>query len=156
MVPRDDESDGGNGWENWQSYWDQFSSWTGCGAGSGRDGLFRAIIPPSVETKLPDNEPDKQGTIDKAEQIDQKPSKPFYYVLPPALPPFNYYYLQPNLFDQQKIFPKYITSNPSANFETNTANLMNPRNVESIKSNSESQNDNPIVSNGYDQYRNTN
>lgn len=111
-MPREGEEggEGGEGEEGgggfWQSIFNYFGS---CGEGDGSS--FRAIIPPTSDLKHPDGDLEKQGPTEKKENNYRKPSKPFYYVLPPA-PNINYYYSQPDISGQQNILPKYIASIP--------------------------------------------
>lgn len=121
-MPREGEGGGDGGGGFWQSVINYFGSCDGGGGGGG----FRRIIPPTIDTKIPDGETDKQGITQKEDGIDRKPSKPFYYVLPPT-PGFNYYFPQPNLFNQPNLYPKYISTNA---FRTPNAKSFNVQNTD--------------------------
>lgn len=120
LIPRDGESGEGGGF--WQSIVNYFGS---CG-GEG-DSLSRRIIPPTIDTRYPDREAEKVGETDKKdkiEQIDQIPSKPYYFVLPPTLGPHSYYpqsnFLQPNFLAKHQ-------NNPFSTF-LNTKSQVIPQN----------------------------
>lgn len=104
LVPREGEEGGGGFWQTIVNYFG------GCGEGGEGGAYFRRIIPPTIDTKIPEGDTEKQGPPTKEDGIDRKPSKPFYYVLPPS-PGFNYYFPQPNLFNPPNVAPKYITTN---------------------------------------------
>lgn len=125
-VLRDGEDGGG--------FWQQVINYFGsCGeGGGGASANFRAIIPPTVDTKIPEAgaeaaaQPEKQGEPPKEILIDRKPSKPFYYVLPPS-PEFNYYFPQPDLFKPQAIPPNSIqTYILSSSFRKSPLNYITP------------------------------
>ncbi|XP_055306042.1 uncharacterized protein LOC129570455 [Sitodiplosis mosellana] len=148
VVPRDGEA-GEFGNDFWQSLTNYFSS---CGDGGGGGAYFRRIIPPTIETKIPEGDTEKQGEAEKEIGIDRKPSKPFYYVLPPS-PGFNYYFPQPNLFNQPIIESKYIAS---SSFRMPNAKSIN---VQVVSKNGEKNTNNPSnieISNGHANEKNVN
>lgn len=126
FVPREGEGGGEGGF--WQGVINYFGS---CGGES--SGRYFRIIPPTIETKIPDGDPEKQGTIQKEdESIDRKPSKPFYYILPPS-PGFNHYFPQPYLFNQPIVTTSFRISNAKSINDrkiSNEINTENPSNIE--------------------------
>lgn len=75
VIPRDEE--GGDGGGFWQSIVNYF----GCNEGGSK--LNRALIPPTIDTKIPERDAEKQGTKDKENPTEPQISKPFYFVIPP-------------------------------------------------------------------------
>lgn len=130
LIPR--EGEGGEGGEG-GGFWQSIVNYFGCG---GEEGL-RRIIPPTIDTmtRYPDREAEKVGETDKkdkVEQIDPFPSKPYYFVLPPALGP-HYYYNNQNPqsnFLQANFLPKNQNNPFASTFETKS-HIM-PQNVNSV------------------------
>lgn len=120
IVPRQGGGGGGESGGWWQSLQKYF-----CGGGGGLETdapvLIRVFIPPNVDIKLPEKETEKYGpTGEKIDvnEIDKKPSKPFYFVLPPnqvlpsnQVPPYNNYYYPNTQIIQPSVFPNLIRSN---------------------------------------------
>lgn len=48
--------------------------------------FLQKVIPPPIETVIPEKESEKHGTNDKETTINNElqPTKPFYYVVPPG------------------------------------------------------------------------
>lgn len=114
IVPRQGSGDGESGgwWQSLQKYF--------CGGGVETDApiLIRVFIPPNVDIKLPEKETEKYGPTGEkidVDEIDKKPSKPFYFVLPPnqvpVLPPYNNYYYPNAQIIQPSVFSNSIRSN---------------------------------------------
>lgn len=125
FVPREGEGGGEGGGGFWQGVFNYFGSCGGEGSGT-----YSRIIPPTTQTTVTDGNAEKQGTMQKEDGlIDRKPSKPFYYVLPPS-PGFNHYFPQPDLFNQPFVTTSFRISNAksindrmiSKNDEINTKN----------------------------------
>lgn len=153
VSARDGEEGGGF----WQQVINYFGS-CGEGGGGGASANFRKIIPPTVDTKVPEAEAEieKQGEPPKESVIDRKPSKPFYYVLPPS-PGFTYYFPQPDLFKPQIIPPNAIQSYiSSTSFRKSNAKSIN---VQVVSQNDEKNTDNRSdvkFSNGHANEKNVN
>lgn len=123
LLPR--EGEGGEGGGFWQSVINYF----GC---EGGESLLRTAIPPTIDTKLPDKEVEKLGTtsiINNEDKFDEKPLKPFYYVLPPS-PGLHYYYPQTSFVGQSNIFPKFNGYNPFSINTKSTSGVLTPRTKE--------------------------
>lgn len=55
--------------------------------------ILQKVIPPFIETIIPEKAPEKHGTDEKDTIMKEElqPTKPFYYVLPPQGSQFIYY-----------------------------------------------------------------
>lgn len=118
LIPREGAEGGGGGGQGgfWDTLIGYFNSCDEGGEG-GDDGGFGGfgsgkyqrkripiIIPPPIESKLPDKEAEKIDAPEKEKVDENKPSKPFYYVLPPnSNRPISYrlenFIRQPNNFN---------------------------------------------------------
>lgn len=138
FVPREGEGGGDGGGGFWQGVINYFGSCGGEGSGS-----YIRIIPPTIETKVPDGDTEK--TMQKeGGSIDRKPSKPFYYVLPPS-PGFNHYFPQPDLFNQPIVTTSFRISNAKSINDRKISNEMNTENPSNIE-----------ISNGHANEKNVN
>lgn len=117
-VARDGE--GGDDGDFWKCIRNYFAG------GQGGGSRIRNAIPPSaMETKLPDKEIEKLSTPNKEENFQEKPSKPFYYVLPP----------NSGLQYIPGIFPKFNVNNPFlATLNTkSTIDVLTPQKKENVQ-----------------------
>lgn len=159
VVPR--EGEGGEG-EAGGGFWQSIINYFGT-CGGGDEYFRRRTIPPpidptkipgadTIDIKVPGGDTEKQGSKEKDDGIDRKPSKPFYYVLPPA-PGFNYYFPQPNLFRQPITTPlKYLSSD---SFRIKNAKSINSE-QQVISKNDETHTEKVVISNGHANEKNVN
>lgn len=125
MYPKEGEGGGQGGGEGGGGFWQTVINYFGSCGGAGDEGgegggelvrkviIRKAIIPPPVEIKVPERESEKLGATEteKVEVDELKPSKPFYFVLPPS-PNQLYNYPQTNFIGRPNTFNPFYFKQP--------------------------------------------
>lgn len=112
VIPKEgEESGGGDGGGFWQSFISSFGSCDETRVSNFDNKEFQRkqipkIVPPPIDSKIPESEIEKQNSTDKEQTNEIKPSKPFYYVLPPNSD-YLYFYPQSNFISTPSNFNSF-------------------------------------------------